>query len=242
MNTRDVQPEILDDLPVDDPRAIQSRRDLQKVNTFMGHTAMVVRELRAAATPPRFLVELGSGDGTFLLRVARRLRLRAGLRAILVDRRPSLNAATRSGFRTVGWDVDTCELDVFEWLRRPRPEACDVTVVNLFLHHFKEKELAELLALAARQTAIFIACEPRRSRTARSGASLLRLLGCNDVTRHDADKSVRAGFRDLELSALWPADPGWQLNEHRAGLFSHKFVARHTQTESARTGQVSALC
>ena len=227
MDTRDVQPEILDDLPVDDPRAIQSRRDLEKVNRFMGHTAMVVRELRAAATPPRLLVELGSGDGTFLLRVARRLRLRSSVRAILVDRRPSLSAATRSGFRTAGWDVDACELDVFDWLRRPRPQTSDVTVVNLLLHHFREKELAELLALAASQPASFIACEPRRSRTARTGASLLRLLGCNDVTLHDADKSVRAGFRDAELSALWPPDPGWRLNEHRAGLFSHKFVASH---------------
>lgn len=226
-DTRDVQPEILDDLPVDDPRAIQSRRDLQKVNAFMGHPAIVARELRAAAPAPRVVVELGAGDGTFLLRVARHMRLRSGVRAVLVDRRPSLTEATRKGLRAAGWDIDTCELDVFEWLRRPRPQTSDVTVANLFLHHFKEKELAELLALAARQTGSFIACEPRRSRTARAGASLLRLLGCNDVTMHDADKSVRAGFRDSELSALWPPDPGWQLNEQRAGLFSHKFVASH---------------
>ena len=227
---RDVQPEILDDLPVDDPRAIQSRRDLQKVNAFMAHTAMVVRELRAAA--PRLIVELGSGDGTFLLRVARRLNFHSRVRAILIDRRPSLTAATRTGFRNAGWDVDVCEVDVFEWLRRPEPEASDVTVANLFLHHFRERDLAELLALAARQTVRFIACEPRRSQTALIGASLLPLLGCNEVTVHDGKKSVRAGFRNQELSALWPPDRGWRLNERRAGLFSHNFVA----------GKVSALC
>jgi hypothetical protein len=44
---------------------------------------------------------------------------------------------------------------------------------------------------------------------------------------HDAEISVRAGFRDSELSALWPSDARWQLNEQRAGLFSHRFVAHH---------------
>ena len=46
-----IQPEILDELPADDPRAIQSRRDLQKVNAFMGHAGLVTRALRGAPAP-----------------------------------------------------------------------------------------------------------------------------------------------------------------------------------------------
>ena len=227
---RHIQPEILDELPADDPRAIQSRRDLQKVNTFMRHPGMVTRALRGAPAPPRLLVELGSGDGTFLLRVARRLAHLSPVRAILVDRRPSVTAATRDGFRVAGWDVETCETDVFEWLCRPHAETADVTVANLFLHHFREGELATLLTLAAQQTRRFIACEPRRSRTGLAGASLLRLIGCNDVTIHDADISVRAGFLDRELSKLWPSDGGWQLTERPRGLFTHTFVAALDET------------
>jgi hypothetical protein len=52
------------------------------------------------------------------------------------------------------------------------------------------------------------------------------LIGCNDVTRHDAAISVRAGFRDGELSACWPIAAGWTLTEKRAPPFSHLFVAR----------------
>jgi hypothetical protein len=224
---RTLHPEILDALPAEDPHAIQSRRDLQVVNTFMGHPGMVVRALRAEPSPPRLIVEIGAGDGTLLLRVARRLGSRGRTRAILVDRRPSLSAATRDGFDAAGWHVDTCESDVFEWLCRPRAETADVTVSNLFLHHFNEHELVNLLNLASRQTKHFIAFEPRRSRAALAAASLLRLLGCNDVTLHDAGVSVRAGFRDCELSALWPRDADWQLAERPAGLFSHSFEARH---------------
>jgi hypothetical protein len=233
MNRRHIQPEILDDLAVDDPRAVHSRRDLQKVNVFMGHTGMMTRALRAAAAPPRVLVELGSGDGTFLLKVVQRLGFATGMRATLVDRRPSVNVATRERFEAVGWTIDVCESDAFEWLCRPRAETADVTIANLFLHHFREGELANLLNLAAQQTIRFIACEPRRSRTALAGTALLPLLGCNDVTLHDARVSVRAGFRDREVSALWPSDTGWQLTERRRGLFTHAFVAAREESFTA---------
>lgn len=222
---RHIQPEILDDLPADDPRAMHSRRDLQKVNAFMGHAGMVIRALRAAPAPPRLVVELGTGDGTFLLRVARRLGRQSGIRAMLVDRRPSVSAATLDGFNAAGWSIDICEADVFEWLCRPHTETADATIANLFLHHFREGELAHLLNLAAQQTKCFIACEPRRSRAALAGTSLLPLIGCNEVTLHDGNVSVRAGFRDRELSALWPTDPGWKVTERRRGLFTHAFLA-----------------
>ena len=50
----------------------------------------------------------------------------------------------------------------------------------------------------------FVACEPRRSAFALLGARMVFALGANDVTRHDAVASVRAGFRGRELSGLWP--------------------------------------
>ena len=41
---RIVQPELLDALPPDDPRAVRSRRDLRRVNAWMrNHTIMAPR-------------------------------------------------------------------------------------------------------------------------------------------------------------------------------------------------------
>ncbi|MEO5740301.1 MAG: methyltransferase domain-containing protein [Vicinamibacterales bacterium] len=245
MKRRHIQPEILDGLSPDDPRAIQSRRDLQKINAFMGHTGVVLRALRAAPAPPRLVVDIGTGDGTLLLKVARRLDSHAGMRALLVDRRPIVSAATLKGFKDAGWDVEIHESDVFEWLCRPRAETADATVANLFLHHFREGELAHLLNLTAQHTKRFISLEPQRSRTALAGASLLPLIGCNDVTVHDADVSVRAGFRDRELSALWPPEAAWHLTERRAGLFSHAFIATRdtavtTAVPPSRVSRISA--
>jgi hypothetical protein len=117
-------------------------------------------------------------------------------------------------------------MDVFEWLERPHPEPGDVTIANLFLHHFLEDDLRRLLGHAARQTGFFLACEPRRVNFSLCAASLLGFIGCNDVSRHDAKISVRAGFKENELSGMWPAGEGWRLMERKAGLFSHCFMAQ----------------
>jgi hypothetical protein len=224
---RSLQPEILDRLDVADPRAIQSRLDLQKVNTIMGHVRFLSRTLRGSVAGS-LLVEFGSGDGTVLLKVAKRLgKQTKPVRAIFVDQRPSISADTREAFEAAGWTITVRESDVFDWLKRPDPELADVTIANLFLHHFDDRQLSELLTRASRQTRRFIACEPLRSTVALAGVSMLGLLGCNGVTRHDGRISVRAGFRDRELSKLWPRDPGWRLTEWRSGLFSHAFVADH---------------
>jgi hypothetical protein len=102
-------------------------------------------------------------------------------------------------------------------------------VANLFLHHFSAAQLVELLGGAARRARVFVALEPRRSGWALAVSRMIWLIGCNDVTRHDAPVSVRAGFAGRELSRLWPADAGWSLVERRAGPFSHLFVAQRRE-------------
>jgi hypothetical protein len=93
--------------------------------------------------------------------------------------------------------------------------------------------LTELLRLVALRTRVLIACEPRRSGSALLASHLLGLAGCNDVTRHDAVVSVRAGFKARELSALWPERSGWTLRERACGLFSHGFVATRSDCRDA---------
>jgi hypothetical protein len=56
---------------------------------------------------------------------------------------------------------------------------------------------------------------------------MVGLLGCNDVTRHDAVVSVQAGFAAQDLSRHWPQDGRWSLNEGAGFPFSHIFQARH---------------
>jgi len=221
---RRVDPEWLDELPQDDPRAQRSRRDLRRLNTFMSSARLVARELRGARLAS--VAEIGAGDGMFAAHLAASLaRHGAPGQFVLLDRQatPSKDAAAR--FESHGWQMTSKRADVFEWLADPATKAFDAIVANLFLHHFDDARLATLLRLAAARTSLFVACEPQRSGIALAGSRMLGLLGCNDVTRHDAVVSVRAGFEGREISALWPAT-GWRVGERMKGFVSHVFTAR----------------
>jgi Methyltransferase domain len=221
------QRELLDELPFDDPRARWSRRDLRRVNAWMRNHSIMARALQTAAngTTPKQIIDLGAGDGHFLLRVAKKTSPRwPGVRVTLLDHQKVVGLRTLSSFPPLGWQAEAVAADVFRWL--PTVESMDAVVANLFLHHFEDAQLVELFRTIAGRARWFVAIEPRRAPWPLFCCRLLWAIGCNAVTRHDAAVSVRAGFYGNELSALWPVDKDWQLTERRTGFFSHLFVAR----------------
>jgi protein-L-isoaspartate O-methyltransferase len=223
---RRVDRELLDDLPVDDPRAIQARRDLRLCNRLMLQPAIMARLLaRHGGDGPRTMADIGTGDGTFALAVVRRLARRwPKVTVILVDRQNVVSEATLAGFAGLGWHAEPVSADVFDFFDRPR--RYDVVTANLFLHHFATPCLSDLLARIALSAEAFVAGEPRRGPLLSFSRRFLGALGCNEVTTHDAAVSVRAGFRGEELSTLWPSDGKWTLSEHEAIPFTHCFAAR----------------
>ncbi|MGH8180531.1 MAG: methyltransferase [Steroidobacteraceae bacterium] len=180
---------------------------------------------------PLRILELGAGDGTLALRIARRLATSWPVAELtLLDRQPLATEATGTALAHLGWTLRPLTVDVLEWARAPAPrhsaDRWDVILANLFLHHFEEDRLRELLSAVAGRCDVFVACEPRRSLPALTGSGLMYALGVSADTRHDAIVSVRAGFRGQELSRMWPAGQAhWRLEERLAGLFSHLFVA-----------------
>ena len=239
---RCVEPELLDELPAHDPRALRSRSDLRRVNAFMGNAGVIARALldEPGVRSTRQLVDLGAGDGTFMLNVAKRLRPAwTNVEVTLVDRRDIVNARTHREFETLTWSSRSVAADVFDWLEHTAEQRVDWVIANLFLHHFSDAALGRLLQLVSGRANGFAACEPRRYPAALRASRWLWLLGCNQVTRHDAVASVRAGFAGPELSALWPRNGDWQLCEEAAGLFSHRFVARLRDSAPVTPAQAS---
>ncbi len=233
---RRVEPEWLDELAPGDPRAIRSRQDLRRINALMANAAIVARELRHGFRndEPRRVADLGAGDGTFMLRVARKTRWK-NIHLVLLDRQNIVSSETRAELQSLGWKAECVAADVFEWLAQPPAPLFDVIIANLFLHHFDAARLALLLSLASGRSRMVLACEPRRSGAALTASSLLGLIGCNDVSRHDARASVHAGFNGRELSGLWQQNRGWTAREFGSGMFSHCFVARRSGESAATT-------
>ncbi|MCX7314151.1 MAG: class I SAM-dependent methyltransferase [Hyphomicrobiales bacterium] len=229
---RRVQRELLDELAADDPRAVHSRRDLNRVNTWMLQPGIMARWLlrHHAGAAPRTLLDLGSGDGAFILRVARILAPRwPGVAVTMLDRQDIVSAKTRRGFDALGWSANLVNADLFGALEDGALPAADVATANLFLHHFTDQQLGELLPRVARLAPLFVACEPRRAALPHVATRMLWVIGCNGVTLHDARVSVEAGFTGRELSGLWPEPGRWRLHEQAAPPFSHGFAARRLE-------------
>lgn len=242
---RCVEPEILDTLAPDDPAAERSRRDLQRIHRVMGTRGMLARVLLRLRTAPNQaplrMLELGAGDGTLLLAVARRLyRHLPPVEVTFLDRVELIATDTRLQFEAMGWTPGVVVADVLDWAeyinRDPNASVrFDIILANLFLHHFSDQQLQSLFRAIATCSGAFFACEPRRSRAALVGSRLVGALGANAVTRNDALASVRAGFQGRELSRLWPdATPVSRVREYAAGLFSHCLDVRREVRDANR--------
>jgi hypothetical protein len=249
MMQRIVAVETLDGLAEDDPQAIRSRSDLQRVHLAMGTRLILLRALKAMqmpcrqATPLRWL-EIGAGDGSLMLSVAQALAPSwPQVELTLLDRQNLINHDTIARYAEVGWTAVAQVADIHDWASAvdsapaaaaaaaPAPAPWDLIISNLFLHHFEGDQLVALLSAITLRGKQFLACEPRRDWLALAGSHLTGVIGANAVTRLDAVLSVHAGFCSSELSALWPRyGDDWQLQEYSAGLFSHCFRAERART------------
>ncbi|MBW8468954.1 MAG: hypothetical protein K0M67_11880 [Thiobacillus sp.] len=189
---------------------------------------------RYPKTKPLRILEIGAGDGTLMLGVARALApCWTGVELTLLDRQPLIESATVASYGEVGWTVIEKVGDVLDWatdslhpVEKTPVAGWDLILANLFLHHFDSPQLALILRAIATNSSRFFACEPRRDWLALAGSHMIGAIGANHVTREDSVLSVHAGFNSDELTALWPQHDGpWQVQEYSAGLFSHCFRA-----------------
>lgn len=175
-------------------------------------------------TPPLRILELGAGDGKFMLTVARLMARRwPNVEIVMVDRIDLIGKDVCNSFAELGWRAQPVTADIFDWtVDRP----FDLVCANLILHHFDDARLLELFARIMTMAPVLVATEPLRAKVPLVATRFLRLIGACAVTLNDAAQSVRAGFRGTELSQLWQASGGTPVMEGRKGLFTQGFVGR----------------
>jgi hypothetical protein len=236
---RTVAPEALDHLDPRDPAAQRSRRDLARLHRVMGSAGLVARAWQSLvpvwqASAPLNVLELGAGDGSLLLGVARLLGPHwPPVNLTLLDRQRTVRPSMLRAYAELGWTARVEVADVLDWAQADSPctrPAWDLISTALFLHHFEDATLQRLLGAIAARSRRFVACEPHRHWLPLVGSHLVGALGANAITRADAVLSVRAGFQGQELTQLWPGDePAWATQEYPGGLFCHCFSAQRTE-------------
>jgi len=192
---RTLQPEILDSLSPDDPAALQSRRDLKIVNRIMGNERWFRQVLRRELRSGEQVLELGSGTGEIGMALSA-----AGIAINGLDLCP----------RPASWPrrSEWHQVDLRTFARYPEYSA---VIANLTLHHLTAAELAALGRRFDGARLIVVSEPARRRRSQTLFAALGPMLGANQITLHDAQISIAAGFLGDEL----PRGLGLELNRWR---------------------------
>ncbi len=213
MTSRVFVPEILDQLDHDDPDALRSRADLQRINRLLGNFRWLqaALESQGATDGSLHVVEIGAGDGHFIREFA---RLHPNVRYTAIDLAPR----PANWPENLGWRQG-CVLETLDAV------GGDVLVANLILHHLTDEQLARLGASLRRYRAV-ICNEPARFRAFHVLGRGLQLIGVNYVTRYDMHASINAGFRHGELpGVLGLGAPQWRVQASHSPLGFFRMVA-----------------
>ena len=193
LRARATEPEQLDE-GVPEVEALRSLADLRFVNRCLGNRGSLLRAVRPHLPPGGRLLDVGCGSGdvpTFLLK-----HLPGPLLAVGVDVKALHLRAAPPCVRRVVSDVR----------RLPFPDgAFDVVTASLFLHHFDEGDLPEVLAgLRRLARRALVVNDLHRARVPYLfGRAAFPLLFRSQVSVEDGLLSIRRGFRPGELGAAF---------------------------------------
>jgi hypothetical protein len=210
---REVLPELLDSLPHEDPAVVRSRAELKLINRIMGNHRWLCREIAARSASGGRVLELGAGEGGLHAEIRER-SAGAVWQWFAVDLAPQPEEWPPGAIWHQG--------DLFQMAELPDAE---VLVANLFLHHFHEPALRWIGEHLPEQCRMVLASEPLRSRRSLlQGQLFSKIADLSWVTRHDMDRSIRAGFVNRELPEALGLH-GWQVEITQTFLGAYRMKA-----------------
>jgi len=156
---------------------------------------------------PKKVVELGAGEGCLVNAIKERFPNAQVTGVDLVNRPNSIKSE-------VQWHA----ANVFEY---EEFDTDTVVVANLFVHHLQDEELHRLAERLSGVRAILFAEPYRGGVPLLMGRCIFPVI--NEVTRHDMIVSIKAGFRERELSEFF--GEGYECSEGRGFFGGIRFKA-----------------
>ena len=217
---RHLQPELMDAPDVDATEHRRALAGLARINRISLSSRILwpsIRELARKAHRPLRLLDLASGGGDVLCDLGHRAKV-GGLAIELVglDRSPVAVETARALSRKRGIQATFSEGDVLDG---PWPEAIDVVMCSLFLHHLESTDVVRLLRRMASAATTVLANDLIRGWL---GYQLAwwgcRLLTRSPIVHCDGPRSVegafsldeirdlarQAGLESIRLTRHWP--------------------------------------
>ena len=141
---------------------------------------------------PRELIDLGAGDGTFMLRVAQRLAPRwRGVTVKLVDQQDIVNAPVCKSFAALHWNLETIRR-----VRAPPEDAVELRYHNRkrFPASLHLRAVGPLARSGSMKYKTLCRMRANANALCTRGEPLRLAAASGDVIRHDVVSSMRVGF------------------------------------------------
>jgi 2-polyprenyl-3-methyl-5-hydroxy-6-metoxy-1,4-benzoquinol methylase len=202
--TRSYEPEIMDDLEMEGEELASTLRQIAMVNKYLGGTEVVLAGVKKllkgkSVDRPIKIIDLGCGGGEILRKIAdwgakKGIELElmgVDANAFIVDYAADLSQ-DYSNIRYRQINIFSPEFEDLEY---------DIALCSLFLHHFTDQEIVELMKKMRKSAKIgLLINDLHRSKLAHTLFDLVtRILGASHMVRYDGKLSIRRAFRRKDL-------------------------------------------
>lgn len=201
---RSAEAEIMDDFELKGNELEKTLTDLDKINKWLGGNKITLSGVKKiiAEFPERgnfHIADIGCGNGSILREIARWGRAN-GYKFQLtgIDANPFAIEICEK-MSTEFEEISFKTLDIFS--KEFQTFNCDILLCTLTLHHFKNKEIANLLSFFNNQIKLGIVINDlHRSKTAyRLFQAFCAVFINNEIARKDGLISILRGFKKEEL-------------------------------------------
>ncbi len=204
---RSDQKEIMDSLDFQGKEMQQLLKDLKTVNKWLGGNAITLNGLKKllknhSKEKELTLLDIGCGDGE-MLRKCSEYTQKAGYTVQYIGIDFNSNILDYARLQSENYpDIEFRKVDVF--FDESLIPNSDIALCTLFLHHFKDKEIEDLLnILMAKTSKGLIINDLHRSKLAFNLFKLMSKLFLKTKTaEHDGLVSIARGFKKSELEAI----------------------------------------
>ncbi len=203
---RSTQKEILDDFELKGNDLSQNLKELQLVNSKLGGYTLVKEGIEQIVQKgnlpnPIKVADIGCGGGDTLRELAGWSKTRP-FRLELMGLDANSNAIAFANERSADFpEIEYHQVNIFS--EEFRQMKCDITLFNLFVHHFEEKQIIDFLAICKSKNSVVLINDLQRSAVAYTlfniGSKLFRF---SKISRHDGLLSIQKAFTRKDLREL----------------------------------------